>query len=200
MDNLFDAGINGILADEMGLGKTIQTISLLGYLMDSKKTNGPFLIVTPLSTISNWMNEFTKWAPSIRVACYKGSPLERSQIANQIKRDKDRYNVIITTYEYILKDKYNLNKIFWQYIIVDEGHRMKNSKSKFTQTLGSQFKSVYRMLLTGTPLQNNLSELWSLLNFLLPKIFNSCEDFENGLINHFLINLEEIIQIELILI
>ena len=77
-----------------------------------------------------------------------------------------------------MKDKYNLNKVTWQYIIVDEGHRMKNYKSKFTQTLGTQFNSVYRLLLTGTPLQNNLSELWALLNFLLPKIFNSCEDFE----------------------
>jgi superfamily II DNA/RNA helicase len=77
-----------------------------------------------------------------------------------------------------MKDKYSLNKVTWQYIIVDEGHRMKNYKSKFTQTLGTQFNSVYRLLLTGTPLQNNLSELWALLNFLLPKIFNSCEDFE----------------------
>jgi SNF2 family DNA or RNA helicase len=77
-----------------------------------------------------------------------------------------------------MKDKYALNKVTWQYIIVDEGHRMKNYKSKFTQTLGTQFNSVYRLLLTGTPLQNNLSELWALLNFLLPKIFNSCDDFE----------------------
>ncbi len=95
-------------------------------------------------------------------------------LANQIKTDRDRFNVVITTYEYIMKDKYSLNKVFWQYIIVDEGHRMKNAKSKFTQTLGTQFNSVNRILLTGTPLQNNLSELWALLNFLLPKIFNSC--------------------------
>ena len=77
-----------------------------------------------------------------------------------------------------MKDKHSLNKVVWQYIIVDEGHRMKNSKSKFTQILGTQFNSVCRLLLTGTPLQNNLSELWALLNFILPKIFNSCEDFE----------------------
>ena len=99
-------------------------------------------------------------------------------MAYQIKQDKHKYNVVLTTYEYIMKDKYSLNKVTWQYIIVDEGHRMKNYKSKFTQTLGTQFNSVYRLLLTGTPLQNNLSELWALLNFLLPKIFNSCDDFE----------------------
>jgi len=92
--------------------------------------------------------------------------------------EKEKFNVILTTYEYIMKDKFFLKKITWQYIIIDEGHRMKNSKSKFTQTLGTQFNSVYRLLLTGTPLQNNLGELWALLNFLLPKIFNSCEDFE----------------------
>jgi SNF2 family DNA or RNA helicase len=136
------------------------------------------LIVVPLSTIANWVLEFNKWAPDIRFVVYKGTPNHRRQLAYQIKNEKDRFNVVITTYEYIMKDKYYLNKIIWQYIIVDEGHRMKNFKAKFTQTLGTQFQSVYRLLLTGTPLQNNLAELWALLNFLLPKIFNSCDEFE----------------------
>jgi ATP-dependent helicase STH1/SNF2 len=84
----------------------------------------------------------------------------------------------LTTYEYILNDKATLSKVPWQYIIVDEGHRMKNQKSKFALTLGQQYQSAHRVLLTGTPLQNNLSELWALLNFLLPKIFASCDEFQ----------------------
>jgi SNF2 family DNA or RNA helicase len=176
--SLYVNNLNGILADEMGLGKTIQTIALLCYLIERKHNNGPFLIVVPLSTISNWVLEFNKWAPEVKVVVYKGAPNYRKSLAYQLKNDKNKFNVVLTTYEYIMKDKFYLNKITWQYIIVDEGHRMKNSKSKFTQTLGTQFGSVYRLLLTGTPLQNNLSELWALLNFLLPKIFNSCEDFE----------------------
>ena len=162
----------------MGLGKTIQTIALLCYIMESKLNEGPFLIIAPLATISNQMIEFNRWAPDIKVAVYKVPPTYRRQLSYQIKNEKHKFNVVLTTYEYIMKDKYTLNKITWQYIIVDEGHRMKNYKSKFTQTLGTQFNSVYRLLLTGTPLQNNLSELWALLNFLLPKIFNSCDDFE----------------------
>ncbi len=176
--SLYVNNLNGILADEMGLGKTIQTIALLCYVIEKKHNNGPFLIVVPLSTISNWVLEFSKWAPEIKLKVYKGAPNDRRNMANQIKMEKEKFNVILTTYEYIMKDKFFLKKITWQYIIVDEGHRMKNCKSKFTQTLGTQFNSVYRLLLTGTPLQNNLAELWALLNFLLPKIFNSCEDFE----------------------
>ena len=176
--SLYVNNLNGILADEMGLGKTIQTIALLCYIMEKKNNDGPFLIIAPLATISNWVIEFQRWAPTIKIVVYKGAPPERRQMAYQIKQDKHKYNVVLTTYEYIMKDKYSLNKVTWQYIIVDEGHRMKNYKSKFTQTLGTQFNSVYRLLLTGTPLQNNLSELWALLNFLLPKIFNSCDDFE----------------------
>jgi len=176
--SLYVNNLNGILADEMGLGKTIQTIALLCYIMENKHNEGPFLIIAPLATISNWVIEFDRWAPGIKIVVYKGAPAERRHLAAQIKQEKHKYNAVLTTYEYIMKDKYNLNKVTWQYIIVDEGHRMKNYKSKFTQTLGTQFNSVYRLLLTGTPLQNNLSELWALLNFLLPKIFNSCEDFE----------------------
>ena len=176
--SLYVNNLNGILADEMGLGKTIQTIALLCYIMETKHNEGPFLIIAPLATISNWSIEFSRWAPDIKVGVYRGTPAQRRQLSQQLKNDRHKNNVILTTYEYIMKDKYSLNKILWQYIIVDEGHRMKNYKSKFTQTLGTQFNSVYRLLLTGTPLQNNLSELWALLNFLLPKIFNSCEDFE----------------------
>ena len=129
-----------------------------------------------MSTLTNWDMEFDKWAPSIKRIIYKGKPLERKQIAQVLRNTK--FNVCLTTYEYVLMDKAELNRFHWQYIVVDEGHKMKNPKSKFAQTLGVQYTSEYRLLLTGTPLQNNLPELWSLLNFLLPKVFSSCEDFE----------------------
>ncbi len=120
--------------------------------------------------------EFDKWSPDIRKIIYKGKKHERPLLAQHLKNDK--FHVVLTTYEYILNDKATLCKVPWQYIIVDEGHRMKNQKSKFALTLGQQYQSAHRILLTGTPLQNNLSELWALLNFLLPKIFSSCEEFQ----------------------
>lgn len=163
------------MADEMGLGKTIQTISLLSYLIEFKKNYGPFLIVVPLSTISNWMSEFDKWAPSIRKVVYRGNPATRNEVLRSMKSTK--WNVCITTYDFVLKDRLRLNKYDWKYIIIDEGHKMKNAKSKFAGVLGQQYHSNHRLLLTGTPLQNNLGELWALLNFLLPKVFNSCDDF-----------------------
>ena len=176
MISLYNNNLNGILADEMGLGKTIQTISLFAYLIEHKNNEGPFLIVVPLTTINNWMNEFAKWAPKIQCVTYKGKKHERPILAQHLKNEK--FHVVLTTYEYILHDKSTLCKIQWQYIVVDEGHRMKNTKSKFAMTLGQSYISAHRILLTGTPLQNNLAELWSLLNFLLPKIFDSCDDFK----------------------
>ena len=161
----------------MGLGKTIQTISLLAYLMEVKDNKGPFLVVVPLSTLSNWVNEFAKWSPSANVVTYKGNPQQRKDIyRDQVA--SGNFNVLLTTYEYIIRDKGALRKIMWQYCIVDEGHRMKNAQSKFAVTLGTQYTTRYRVLLTGTPLQNNLPELWALLNFLLPSIFNSVETFD----------------------
>ena len=176
MISLYNNKLNGILADEMGLGKTIQTIALFCYLMEHKQNFGPFLVIVPLSTLSNWKLEFEKWAPSIKKIIYKGSPQQRKEIAKYLKNNKS--NVCLTTYEFVMKDKTDLNKFHWQYIVVDEGHKMKNPKSKFAYTLGFQYNSEHRLLLTGTPLQNNLTELWSLLNFLLPKVFASAEDFE----------------------
>lgn len=175
--SLYNNNLHGILADEMGLGKTIQTIALFQYLIENKDVVGPFLVVVPLSTLSNWMVEFKKWAPKIKVVIYKGPPAHRKQIISNLINSR-KFNVLLTTYEYIMKDKQQLSKFEWCHIVVDEGHRMKNSKSKFAQILGLQYASKHRLLLTGTPLQNNLAELWSLLNFLLPKIFHSQEDFE----------------------
>ena len=174
--SLYNNRLNGILADEMGLGKTIQTIALFAYIMESKHNPGPFLVVVPLTTISNWDIEFDHWVPEMKKIIYKGSPSVRQELAQRLKNEK--FNVVLTTYDYIMRDKGVLNKIFWQYIVVDEGHRMKNSRSKFALTLGQQYMSANRLLLTGTPLQNDLSELWALLNFILPKIFESCDEFK----------------------
>ncbi|KAL5967561.1 ATP-dependent helicase brm [Taenia solium] len=174
--SLYNNNLNGILADEMGLGKTIQTIGLITYLMEKKRVNGPYLIIVPLSVMANWAMEFEKWAPSVKKILYKGSPQCRRALQNQIKAAK--FNVLLTTYEYIIKDKSALSKVNWRYMIIDEGHRMKNHHCKLTQILNHHYNAPYRLLLTGTPLQNKLPELWALLNFLLPKIFDSCNTFE----------------------
>lgn len=174
--SLFNNNLNGILADEMGLGKTIQTIGLITYLMEKKKVNGPFLIIVPLSTLSNWVLEFEKWSPSVYVVAYKGSPGMRRTLQSQMRSTK--FNVLLTTYEYVIKDKAVLAKVHWKYMIIDEGHRMKNHHCKLTQVLNTHYVAPHRLLLTGTPLQNKLPELWALLNFLLPSIFKSCSTFE----------------------
>ncbi|XP_047674125.1 probable global transcription activator SNF2L2 isoform X2 [Tachysurus fulvidraco] len=176
MVSLYNNNLNGILADEMGLGKTIQTIALITYLMEYKRLNGPYLIIVPLSTLSNWVYELDKWAPSIVKIAYKGMPSMRRSLVPQLRSGK--FNVLITTYEYIIKDKQILAKIRWKYMIVDEGHRMKNHHCKLTQVLNTHYVAPRRLLLTGTPLQNKLPELWALLNFLLPTIFKSCSTFE----------------------
>lgn len=174
--SLYNNKLNGILADEMGLGKTIQTISLITYLMERKNNNGPFLVVVPLSTLSNWAMEFTRWAPSVAVVIYKGKPPTRKAIYKE-EVVGGMYNVLLTSYEYVMIDKSDLGRIEWNYIIIDEGHRIKNKKSKLS-TILRQYMSRHRLLLTGTPLQNDLGELWSLLNFLLPQIFNSADNFQ----------------------
>uniref|UniRef100_A0A673NBQ0 Transcription activator BRG1 n=1 Tax=Sinocyclocheilus rhinocerous TaxID=307959 RepID=A0A673NBQ0_9TELE len=174
--SLYNNNLNGILADEMGLGKTIQTIALITYLMEYKRLNGPFLIIVPLSTLSNWVYEFDKWAPSVVIVSYKGSPAARRAFLPILRSGK--FNVLVTTYEYIIKDKQVLAKIRWKYMIVDEGHRMKNHHCRLTQVLNTHYLAPRRVLLTGTPLQNKLPELWALLNFLLPTIFKSCSTFE----------------------
>ncbi|GFS58566.1 hypothetical protein TNIN_482531 [Trichonephila inaurata madagascariensis] len=174
--SLYNNNLNGILADEMGLGKTIQTIALVTYLIEKKRVHGPYLIIVPLSTLSNWILEFDRWAPSVVKHAYKGSPNVRRQIASSLKATK--FNVVLTTYEYVIKDKSVLAKVRWKYMIIDEGHRMKNTHCKLTQILNTHYTAPHRLLLTGTPLQNKLPELWALLNFLLPSIFKCCNTFE----------------------
>ncbi|WWC85737.1 uncharacterized protein L201_000603 [Kwoniella dendrophila CBS 6074] len=176
MISLYNNRLNGILADEMGLGKTIQTISLITYLIENKRQPGPFLVIVPLSTLTNWTLEFQKWAPAVRALILKGSPAVRKELYPRLRAQD--FQVCLTTYEYIIKERPMLSKIKWIHMIIDEGHRMKNVKSKLSQTLNEHYSSRYRLILTGTPLQNNLPELWALLNFALPKIFNSVKSFD----------------------
>lgn len=167
--SLYNNRLNGILADEMGLGKTIQTIALITYLVEYKRQNGPFLVIVPLSTLPNWANEFDKWAPSLIRVEYKGTPGQRKALQASIK-GSIRMNVLLTTYDYVIKDRSFLSKIPFLYMIIDEGHRMKNTSSKLSLTLTQSYTTKYRLILTGTPLQNSLPELWALLNFVLPKV------------------------------
>ncbi|KAF9929366.1 hypothetical protein FBU30_001632 [Linnemannia zychae] len=177
MVSLYENGLNGILADEMGLGKTLQTISFLAYLRE-KGVWGPFLVVAPLSTLANWVMEFERFVPGVPVELYHGSQEEREHKRNhKLKKLDTTFPIVVTSYEIIIRDRKYLSKYQWKYIIVDEGHRLKNMDCKLIRELKS-YHSANRLLLTGTPLQNNLSELWSLLNFLLPDIFDDREGFE----------------------
>ncbi|KAL3648941.1 putative ATP-dependent DNA helicase chr12 [Castilleja foliolosa] len=177
MLSLFNNNLNGILADEMGLGKTIQTISLIAYLIETKGVNGPHLIVAPKAVLPNWVNEFMTWAPSISAVLYDGRLDERKALREEYSGE-GKFNVLITHYDLIIRDKSFLGKIHWNYLVVDEGHRLKNYDCVLARTLVSGYRIRRRLLLTGTPIQNSLQELWSLLNFLLPNIFNSVENFE----------------------
>uniref|UniRef100_A0A8C5D000 Chromodomain helicase DNA binding protein 2 n=1 Tax=Gadus morhua TaxID=8049 RepID=A0A8C5D000_GADMO len=170
-----------ILADEMGLGKTIQTISFLSYLHHHHQLYGPFLLVVPLSTLTSWQREFETWAPDMNVVVYIGDVMSRKTIRDyewvnhQTKRI--RFNALLTTYEILLKDKGVLGNINWACLGVDEAHRLKNDDSLLYKTL-IDFRSNHRLLITGTPLQNSLKELWSLLHFLMPDKFDLWETFE----------------------
>jgi len=157
---------NGILADEMGLGKTIQTIALLAHLAVEHEIWGPHLIVVPTSVMLNWEMEFKKFLPGFKILTYYGSQEERKQ-----KRkgwlDDNLWHVCITSYQLVLRDQQTFKRRNWHYMVLDEAHNIKNFRSQRWQTLLT-FKTRARLLLTGTPLQNNLTELWSLLFFLMP--------------------------------
>ncbi|WOH15939.1 hypothetical protein DCAR_0935487 [Daucus carota subsp. sativus] len=173
---LYENGINVILADEMGLGKTLQTISLLGYLHEFRGITGPHMVVAPKSTLGNWMNEIRRFCPTLRAVKFLGNPEERRYIREELL-SAGKFDVCVTSFEMAIKEKSALRQFSWRYIIIDEAHRIKNENSLLSKTM-RLFNTNYRLLITGTPLQNNLHELWSLLNFLLPEIFSSSETFD----------------------
>ena len=177
MIKLYDSGVSGILADEMGLGKTLQSISLLAYLNQVRHVRGPHLVLTPLSTLGNWHREFTRWAPQLRVLRFHGTKEERAEMIARGDLRMRKHDILLTSYEMAIREKTVINKQHYHFLIVDEAHRLKNENSLLS-VIVRYFSSKYRLLLTGTPLQNNLHELWALLNFLLPDLFSSAGDFD----------------------
>lgn len=180
---LYLNGINGILADEMGLGKTLQTIAFFAHLK-SKNQYGPFLVVCPASTLQNWMDEIQRFAPELRGLLYYSSDkkqrkrwLDQHRHEPKTPRDRLEFPIFVTSYEIAINDSRMLGSLKWKFIVVDEGHRLKNRNARLTRELKS-YPSANRLILTGTPVHNNLAELWSLLNFILPDIFDNLEEFE----------------------
>ena len=173
--SLYDRNINGILADEMGLGKTLQSISLIGYLRFNRHDPGPYLVICPKSTITNWSREFSRWCPGLSVVKLHGDQEERRRVIDEEMHNP--FDVVITTYEVLIIEKAALRKRNWRYMIIDEAHRIKNENSVLSQAV-RYLHSDFRVLITGTPLQNNLHELWALLNFLLPQLFSDSEVFD----------------------
>jgi ATP-dependent DNA helicase len=180
LKSLWMNGLCGILADEMGLGKTVQAISMIAFFKE-KNISGPFLIAAPLSTVRNWIEEFRFWTPAINTLLYHGSKQDRETMRRKKMKMQDQkkfeFPVVVTSYEICMNDKKFLAPYQWRYIIVDEGHRLKNMNCKLIQELMT-YQSANRLLITGTPLQNNIAELWSLLHFLLPEVFNDLDSFE----------------------
>lgn len=186
-------GIDTILADEMGLGKTIQTVTFLYSLFKEGHCKGPFLVSVPLSTIINWEREFELWAPDLYCITYIGDKDSRAIIReNELSYDDNanrggrpskiksqvKFNVLLTSYELVSIDSTCLGSIEWAVLVVDEAHRLKSNQSKFFRLLAS-YQINYKLLLTGTPLQNNLEELFHLLNFLNKDKFNDLAAFQN---------------------
>ncbi|KAJ3680699.1 hypothetical protein LUZ60_016977 [Juncus effusus] len=178
---MYEKRLNGILADEMGLGKTIMTIALLAHLACEKGIWGPHLIVVPTSVMLNWETEFLKWCPAFKILTYFGSAKERKQ-KRQGWMKLNSFHVCITTYRLVIQDSKAFKRKKWKYLILDEAHLIKNWKSQRWQTL-LNFNSKRRILLTGTPLQNDLMELWSLMHFLMPHIFQSHQEFKDWFCN-----------------
>lgn len=180
---LYHNKLSCILADEMGLGKTCQVISFMAYLKATSDKKRPHLVVVPSSTLENWMREFEKFCPDIIVQAYYGSQLEREDLRYELQETD--YDVLVTTYNLATgapSDFKFLKSQPFDMIVYDEGHMLKNSNSERYNKL-MRLKADYRLLLTGTPLQNNLKELVSLLAFMLPQLFVEKREDLQGLFN-----------------
>ncbi|KMV65284.1 SNF2-like helicase [Encephalitozoon cuniculi EcunIII-L] len=178
--NMHENSINCILADEMGLGKTLQTIAFLGYIRYVKKERKRHLIILPKSTLANWKREFRKFMPNYKVRVFYSSRKEMRREAEEIM--SSRWDACLTTYEMCINARSILNTVKWSYIVIDEAHRIKNEHSLLSKIVRI-FSCDHRLLITGTPLQNNVHELWALLNFIVPEIFNDAEKFESYVMN-----------------
>ncbi|XP_050471357.1 chromatin-remodeling ATPase INO80 [Bombus huntii] len=179
--NLYDQGISGILADEMGLGKTVQSIAFLCHVAEKYSVWGPFLIISPASTLHNWQQEMARFVPMFKVVPYWGNPQER-KILRQFWDTKDlhtkeaSFHVVITSYQLVITDYKYFNRIKWQYMILDEAQAIKSTSSmRWKLLLG--FSCRNRLLLSGTPIQNSMAELWALLHFIMPTLFDSHDEF-----------------------
>ncbi|KIJ21627.1 hypothetical protein PAXINDRAFT_95170 [Paxillus involutus ATCC 200175] len=182
LGTLYEQGINGILADEMGLGKTVQSISLLAYLAEVHDIWGPFLVVAPASTLHNWQQEITRFVPSLKALPYWGNVKDRTTLRKfwskkEISYDKDApFHVLITSYQLVTQDQQYFQRVKWQYMVLDEAQNIKNASSvRWKTLLGFQCRN--RLLLTGTPIQNSMQELWALLHFIMPSLFDSHDEF-----------------------
>mmetsp|Transcript_5139 Transcript_5139/g.10848 ORF Transcript_5139/g.10848 Transcript_5139/m.10848 type:complete len:1069 (-) Transcript_5139:172-3378(-) len=193
-----------ILGDEMGLGKTLQTISLLCYLKEQENVTGPSLVICPLSVLSSWCNEMQKWSPTLKYFRLHASDSKEQARQKEILKDHaTEYDIILTTYEMAkvptLHSLYN--RLHFNYLVLDEGHKIKGHETIIAQT-ARKIHAGNKLLLTGTPLQNNLVELWSLLNFLYPDIFTTMDPFkkhfnlnENVVDKKFLVKTQKLLEI-----
>ncbi|OJD18854.1 hypothetical protein AJ78_01187 [Emergomyces pasteurianus Ep9510] len=177
-------GRNVVLADEMGLGKTVQTVAFINWLRHVRNQQGPFIVVVPLSTMPSWAETFDNWTPDLNYVVYNGNETARNIIKEyellidgNVRRPK--FHVLLTTYEYVLVDATFLGQIKWQFMAVDEAHRLKNRDSQLYAKL-VEFKSPSRLLITGTPVQNNLGELSALMDFLNPGLIQIDDDMDLG--------------------
>lgn len=181
-------GVNVVLGDEMGLGKTLQAISFLSYLKVFQISQGPFLVLCPLSVTDGWVSEIANFAPELRVLRYVGEKEHRLSLRRMIYGHvNDQYllsdvlplpfDVLLTTYDIALMDQDFLCQFPWHYTIIDEAQRLKNPSSVLYNVLGERFVMPRRLLMTGTPIQNNLTELWALMHFCMPSVFGTLEQF-----------------------
>ncbi|KEI41892.1 uncharacterized protein L969DRAFT_91363 [Mixia osmundae IAM 14324] len=182
LGNLYEQGINGILADEMGLGKTVQSISLMAYLAETHNIWGPFLVIAPASTLHNWQQELTRFVPTMKTIPYWGSVKDRTilrKIWNRRGQRFDRdsaFHIVVTSYQLVVQDITYFQQLKWQYMILDEAQAIKSSSSaRWKALLGLPCRN--RLLLTGTPIQNSMQELWALLHFIMPSLFDSHDEF-----------------------
>ncbi|KAG6452871.1 hypothetical protein O3G_MSEX007839 [Manduca sexta] len=175
---LHKQAVSGILADEMGLGKTVQVIAFLAHLKETGQARGTHLIVVPASTLDNWSSELARWCPALRVSKYYGNPEDRRQLRIEYARGLDSIDVVLTTYTMVnsCPEERKMFRITpMHYVIYDEAHMLKNMSTQRYDNL-LKIKSKHRLLLTGTPLQNNLLELMSLLCFVMPHMFSGKTD------------------------